>query len=294
MINVVCILHGNVAVPPWLVDARSIGRVYLILNDPGEGRYDNLPDAVIVTRNRVPLGFAENLNTALRRVFIEDEQDAACVVNFDLDLHCDALLELASALRADPALGVVGAVLGGPNGLPTFSVGTLPTPLKEFLRAAGLRSGALFRLQRGILRRSQRWAARNAPPDSGSRSLGPDEYLPWSCVAVSRSAWESVGPMDERFPLYAEDIDWSLRCRHAGWSLSLHDCGPVVHHERATRGQLADTLYEYSHLELHRKWGWSASLRWQLRGLMARRRIPLRWAAAPLDWSLLGNLDGPD
>ncbi|MDQ1357817.1 MAG: N-acetylglucosaminyl-diphospho-decaprenol L-rhamnosyltransferase [Acidimicrobiaceae bacterium] len=291
MINVVCILHGNVAPPPWLIEAPTLGNVYITINDPGAGRYEVLPDGAIVTVNNVPLGFAENINAALRKVFIDDGQEEACVVNFDLEMRSDALVKLASALRSEPASGVVGAVLVGPDGSPTFSVGTLPTPLKEFLRAAGLRSGALFRLQRRTLRRSQRWVARNAPPAKGSRILSAEEYLPWSCVAVSRRAWEGVGPMDERFPLYAEDIDWSIRCRQAGWLPSLHDCGRVTHHERATRGRRADTLYEFSHLELHRKWGWTANLRWQTRGLRARRSWPLRSLAAPLDWSLLTKLD---
>jgi GT2 family glycosyltransferase len=266
-------------------------RLHLTLNDPGEQEYRNLPDAASVTRNATPLGFAENANNALRRLFSDHQRDIACVVNFDVDGRQETLLELTSALRGDARLAAVGAVLSGPDGAATFSVGTVPTPAKEYLRAAGLRSGRALRLQRSVLRRTARWAARNARPPSGVRVLEANEYLPWTCLAVRREAWESIGQLDERFPLYAEDIDWSLRCRQAGWGLAVADCGPVTHHERATRGPRADALFEYSHRELHRKWDWPANAAWQRRGLATRRCWPLRRIVPPLDWPLLASTD---
>lgn len=291
MTSVVCVLHGHPPIPRWLSEVGRFAALYVTVNDPDAGESESPPLEAIMTRNPVPRGFAENVNTALLKAFQDEACDIACVVNFDLDMQYEAIFELESGLEADPALGALAAVLVAPDGSPTFSVGTLPTPLKEFLRASGLRSGPLFRLQRLVLRHWPGWAARNAAPTSHSRSLGAEEYIPWSCIAVRRQAWEQTGPLDERFPLYGEDIDWSLRCHQAGWRLGLHDCGRVVHSERATRGERADTLYEYSHLALHRKWGWSATLRWQEYGLRLRRCWFVKRLAPPLDWSLLTVLD---
>lgn len=292
-VDAVCILHGGFPVPRWLADGGN--RIHLTLNDPEDHPYDKLPAAATVTRNAAPRGFAQNVNAALRTVFGQGGRDVACLVNFDVDAGDQVLGALASALVAEDNLAAVGAVLSGPDGAPTFSVGTRPTPVKEALRAAGLRAGAALRVQRMLLRRAPGWAARNAAPPSGMRVLAEGEYLPMTCLAVSRRAWEAVGELDERFPLYAEDIDWSLRCHRAGWRLAVADCGPVVHAERATRGPGADALYEYSQLELHRKWRWDANLRWQRRALAARGRWPLRQLTSPLDWSVLTNVgERPD
>lgn len=288
-VHVVCILHGGSPVPNGLV--KPCYRLDVTVNDPRDHTYGDLPARAAVTANAKLRGFAENANSALRRIFSVHGPEIACVANFDIDGEDDAPLTLAAALVADPRLGAVGAVLHRADGTPTFSAGTIPTPGKEFFRAAGLRGDGWLRRQRILLRHTTSWARRNAEPAGGVRLLDNDEYLPWTLVGIRRRAWEEVGPLDERFPLYAEDIDWSLRCHWSGWKLGLIDCGPVVHHERATRDPRSDTLYEYSHLELHRKWHWRTNLKWQRRGLKARSRWPLRVVTARLDWPRLTNLD---
>jgi GT2 family glycosyltransferase len=39
---------------------------------------------------------------------------------------------------------------------------------------------------------------------------------PYTAVLVPRDAWQTVGPLDERYRFYYEDIDWSMRARMAG------------------------------------------------------------------------------
>ncbi len=290
-LNVVCVMHGGFTVPKWLLRIPASGRLYLTLNDPEDHEYADVPPGCILTTNPQPLGFAENVNAALRKVFDDDGQSLACLVNFDLELEAGALGALVSVMAADERLGAVAARLYARDGSPVFSAGTRPTPLREFLRAAGLRSGPLFDLQRAVIRHTRGWTARNAVPDEGARVLGPGEYIPWTCLVVREAAWSAVGGLDERFPMYGEDIDWSFRCHQSDWKLGLADCGRIVHHERATRSPRTDVLYEYSHLELHRKWGWDTNLRWHRRGLEVRHRWPLEALTPALDWALLTSLE---
>lgn len=291
-LNVVCILHGGHPVRHWLADVAASGSLDLTLNDPLLYPYHDVPATSSITRNPDAKGFAENVNSAIERIFKRESAEIACVVNFDLEMAVDTLHNLVATLIAHPELSAVGAVLRDPGGAAIFSVGTWPTPLKEFLRASGLRSKRLMALQRWILRHSGRWSARNTGPQTEYRTLGPQEYLPWTCIALRRSAWTSVGALDERYPLYAEDIDWGMRCHRSRQKMAVRDCGTVIHFERATRGPRADSMYEISHLELHRKWGWELCLRWQLRGLALRRRWPLRRLTVPLEWSLFPSFEG--
>lgn len=56
--------------------------------------------------------------------------------------------------------------------------------------------------------------------------------LPSACFAatlIPRSAWEIVGSVDEEFPMYYEDIEWSYRARLYGKSVYLASQAVVYH-----------------------------------------------------------------
>lgn len=260
-IAVVCVLHGDPVVPDWL--RAQAPRLHLVVNDPVPGAYADLPPARDLHVNDRVLGFAANVNAAAART----SADVLVFVNFDLEMAPDVPDRLARELAQDASLAIVGPLMVGPDGQPVLSAGGWPTPLKEFTRAAGLRTGAVQRVVRAALRRSGSWSARN----TAGRVLGPTEYVPWTCVAVPRSAWDAVGPLDERFEMYAEDIDWGRRAVAAGWHAAIADVGTVVHEERATRSARTDALYEASHVAYHEKWGLTANARWHRRGLAVRR-----------------------
>ena len=263
---VICVLHGDPVLPAWLATLGPI--VHLVVNDPGPGRYVALPAVREVWVNPEPLGFAANVNAAIARV-----PDAVVVcVNFDLAMGPEVPGLLVEELVQDPRLAVVAPVLRDARGELAFSVGSGPTALKEFTRAAGLRSGRPQRVVRAVLRRLPRWQQRNEV----ARVLGPQEYLPWTCVAVRRDAWEAVGPLDEQFEMYAEDLDWGRRAARAGWSAALVDVGTVIHTERATRSARTDALYERSHALFHAKWDRPDHARWQRRGQALSRLLPRR------------------
>jgi GT2 family glycosyltransferase len=55
-------------------------------------------------------------------------------------------------------------------------------------------------------------------------------YISGACLLVSRNAWERVGPFDERFWLYSEEVDWARRARLAGYRI-VQVPAMVVHHD---------------------------------------------------------------
>jgi hypothetical protein len=50
-----------------------------------------------------------------------------------------------------------------------------------------------------------------------------DGFLSGSCLAISRDAWNEIGPFDEEFFLYQEEAEWQRRATNAGWRLRLAD-----------------------------------------------------------------------
>lgn len=279
----VCVLHGDPVMPAWLTSVAQELPLVLVLNDAGPGRYTRLPDGAHVVRNATPCGFAANVNQGIAVLRRHHDVDVVMLLNFDLKLEPITLVDLADVVRTDQTLAAAAAALHSPTGAPVFSTGRLPGPAREFARAAGLRGPAAVARTRRLLRLLPTWRQRNAPAQ-GRRRLSVKEYLPWSCIAVSLSAWDRIGPLDERYRLYAEDIDWCIRAHRCGFGLELiATSSPVVHDERATASPLTDAWYESSHRALHAKWGWTLNGAAQRAGLVLRTRTPLgRWAP-PLD-----------
>ncbi len=61
-----------------------------------------------------------------------------------------------------------------------------------------------------------------------------DGYLTGACLAISRDAWDEIGPFDEEYFLYGEEAQWQQRARTAGWRLVLSDEPGVLHESAGT------------------------------------------------------------
>jgi hypothetical protein len=72
-------------------------------------------------------------------------------------------------------------------------------------------------------------------PDIGQFTDGEEVLGPCFAAALLRSDAldpHAVGPLDERYHLYYEDVDWVLRSRRHGWR-TLAVTSAVVHHRHA-------------------------------------------------------------
>ncbi|MEL6985834.1 MAG: hypothetical protein AAFO29_25620, partial [Actinomycetota bacterium] len=56
------------------------------------------------------------------------------------------------------------------------------------------------------------------------------DWLNGCALLVRAEAWDGVGGFDDRYFLYWEDVDLSLRLVAAGWSLALEPTAEVIHH----------------------------------------------------------------
>jgi GT2 family glycosyltransferase len=121
-----------------------------------------------------------------------------------------------------PIPGAVAARLVYPNGRPQWSGGAFPSLLWLFALASGLGRGA-------------RWRLRRTSP-SGFRG-GPVDWAPGAALAISRAAWQAVGPFDESYRHYAQDLDYCQRLAVAGRTVSVLADWVVVHHLGGSVGE---------------------------------------------------------
>src|SRR5919201_1191451 len=70
-----------------------------------------------------------------------------------------------------------------------------------------------------------------------------------AALVVRREAWEAVGGFDERYFMYGEDLDLSLRLRLAGWGVGIAPAARVTHDYEFTKGD-----YKWFYLERNRWW----------------------------------------
>lgn len=93
---------------------------------------------------------------------------------------------------------------------------------------------------------------------------GPVGYLTGSCLLIRAEAWADVGPFDEQFFLYSEEVDWARRARRRGWQLRVHPSTLVVHSsggtvsDAAVRARLSQkflTESQEKYLRKHYRWG---------------------------------------
>lgn len=159
------------------------------------------PDVSLLV-NPDNLGFAKAVN----RGAAAGSGAFVLLLNSDARLRTDTLTRLAGALEADPRLGAVGPRILDGNGEIELSSGRTMSLWNEawFKIAARLLAGPSF-LAGQVRARYER--------DHATPSLTA------ACLLVRREAFDTLGGLDESFFMYAEDVDFCRRLRHAGWEL---------------------------------------------------------------------------
>lgn len=112
-----------------------------------------------------------------------------------------------------------------------------------------------------------------------------------ACLLVRREMWDEIGPLDERFFMYFEEVDFCYRAKKAGWRIRFTPAAQVVHYGGESTRQNLDVRIvnlRVSLLRFFRKHypGWRLAV---LR-LLLLFEMAWRTAAAVL-WAMLPGRD---
>lgn len=157
-------------------------------------------------------GFSAGNNLGMESV----EAEAYLLLNSDTLVRPGAIDRLVREMRGHPEAGLIGPGLEWPDGKRQSSAFNCPTPLTEFLRVAG--TGVLD----GIMRRHVTAMPLNEVPSEV-------DWVSFAAVLIPRAVFEKVGPMDEGYFMYFEDIDYARRVRNAGWKVRYCPEARIVH-----------------------------------------------------------------
>ncbi|MDX1935030.1 MAG: glycosyltransferase family 2 protein [Capsulimonadales bacterium] len=195
------------------------------------------PDVRLILNpeNRI---YAEAVNQA----FAAATGDHLLLLNPDTRVCPGALDELARTMAASPTIGAVAARLTDETGATQPSVRGFPEPIPLLADICGL--ARLFPRHPVLAAYRQRFFDYDRP--------GPAPQPMTSCLLISGRCYKAVGGMDERFPLYFNDVDWCLRCHRAGFEIRYAPNAVVFHEGGGTTKKVRKAAIRESHRSLLR------------------------------------------
>lgn len=203
------------------------------------GSTDGTPEAIerelgdVRVLRRDNRGFAASNNVGLA----EAEGRYVLLLNPDVEVLSGTLAELVAAMDDRPELGLASVVQRGGEGELQPSIRRFPSPLRSLGEAF---FAAHWPLARGFQELETRPGRYRAERDA--------DWLVGAFLIARREAVRNIGPLDERFFLYSEEIDWCYRFWQAEWPVRHLPAMTIVHHcGGRSRG---DLMAQLSHSRL--------------------------------------------
>jgi GT2 family glycosyltransferase len=187
------------------------------------------------------------------------------LLNPDVVLPPGGLETGVRLLEARPAVGALGVRLVNPDGTPQRSVRGFPTPFAVLSEALGLSR---------LMPDSRLFGAYRMTWFTYDREAEVDQPM-GTFLLIPRRALEEVGLLDERFPIFFNEVDWCYRARQKEWKILFSPAVEVVHYGGGSTRQV------------------SARMAWESRrGLLDFYRkhypsllfAPVYWLAAAASW----------
>jgi len=195
-----------------LADMGSIdGEIVVIDNASGDGSDALIASWIKANPHQTPVhlicskdnsGFSGGHN----QVFAAVAADYYLVLNSDAALRPGFLGKMLESAQANPKAGLIAPRLEDEDGTVQTSCFMFHRPATEFIRGAC--SGPVTRLL-------GRWNLPLGPNPDPARI----EWASFACILVNGRMIADIGPMDDGYFLYFEDVEFCLRARRAGWSL---------------------------------------------------------------------------
>jgi GT2 family glycosyltransferase len=199
-------------------------RVWVVDNASTDGSAELLPERFPWARhlhNEVNYRYAGGNNVGIRAA-LDDGADFVMLLNNDTEADPSLVADLLGDAHTHPESGVLGPLITDASGRVWFGGGGVSRTLG-------------FTWHRRLGRK---------PPPRENPSETTD-YVTGCCLFVRREVLKKIGPLDEGYYLYAEDTDFCLRARDAGFACRLVPRGRVVHYVSSSSGGAVNPFKAY-------------------------------------------------
>ncbi len=195
--------------------------------------------------NQDNLGFAKANNQAIK----VSTGRYLVLLNSDTELKNDALTAMMNFMDAHPSAGICGTKLLNTDGTRQDSCDLFPRTPYMMLRD---KIGDIRRR-----RHANSWQNRMAAWNFDSNFVV--DYLIGAALLIRRETLKQIGMLDDRFFMYAEDIDWCYRAFLKGWQTYYLGTISIYHYNRGSSNKSPElsaqlqTLRRESLLQFYRK-----------------------------------------
>lgn len=205
--------------------AQDLTGIEIIVVDDGssDGTVESIAEqhpTVTVIRNDESLGFSASANRGLCKA----QGRILLLLNSDAALKPGSLPPIFDAFEIDEYLGIAGAALQYPDGSPQWSGGAFPTLPWLFALTSGI---AVFAGALPLYRRFK---------SPGTPAAGSVQWVTGAAMAIRRQVWTDLGPLDEGYRFYGQDLDLCRKASKEDWRIALIPGFVVSHHQGATIG----------------------------------------------------------
>ena len=170
-------------------------------------------------------GFCGGTNIALRYAMAQRRPGYVWLVNNDMVVAPDALSRMVTMAESDPELGAIGG-------------GILEYKEPDVIQIQG---GGYASLWTGFPSGTRAAGKKHGAPGTEVPDL---DFIAYGCLLAPLSVIEKVGMLSERYFLYCEDIDHSLRIRRAGYRLA-YDPDALVWHKGGATVQYKSARHDF-------------------------------------------------
>ncbi|MFH1142213.1 MAG: glycosyltransferase family 2 protein [Candidatus Uhrbacteria bacterium] len=202
--------------------------IYLIDNASGDDMVSRIstkfPQVNIIANNQ-NLGFAVACNQGIQL----SRGEYVLLLNPDTELKDDAISQVVSKMHGEPKVGIAGIHLVNPDGSHQSSgVRRFPKPLDQLLIM--LKVPHLFR---------PKSVANYLMSDFDYRDTADVDQVMGAFFCIRRQLINQIGPLDQGFFIWFEEVDFCRRAKNAGWRVRYYHNVEAIHHRGTSFGQVS-------------------------------------------------------
>ncbi len=177
-------------------------------------------------------GYSHGVNLGLQK----STGEYLLILNPDIVLTQSAFDKMLNFIKLRPDVGLVAPQLMNFDGTVQNSYFRFYTPMTVLARRLPLHRLWPFK----------KMLAEFLMKDSNPDEMQAPDWILGGAMLTSRTALERVGPLDERFFMYFEDVDWSRRFWQNGYKVIYYPAAKMYHaHKRESKSKfwIADIFF---------------------------------------------------
>jgi GT2 family glycosyltransferase len=228
---------------------------------------------VEILRSDSNLGFTGGNNLGINYAIKQYNSEYIVLLNSDTLVEPDFLVKLYQMIKSQPKMGMVAPKIYFAKNSEFFPNSYTPSEKGKVLWYGGgtIDWANLTAFHRGT-----------DEVDRGQFDLQVySDFATGCCVIIGREVIETVGLLDDRYFLYLEDVDWSVRAQLHGFKIGFCPESIVWHKNAGSTGGAGSPVHQYYQTRNRIWFGWRYGswrtkitvLRFSLRLLMTGNKI---------------------